>query len=113
MHHPRERNFAYLITVNEIACAVKAFGEGAMHTSSVLCVKTERKGVSEREREREREKAQFVKRAGKQRGKQIFTHLKLAVRRQPLAPMWITYCNWPPISIPEPFSLIFLRVFDA
>jgi hypothetical protein len=50
-HHSRERNPAYLITVNEIVCAVKAFGEGAMHTSSVLCVKTER---NEFERERER-----------------------------------------------------------
>jgi hypothetical protein len=84
---------------------VRAFGEGAMHTSSVLRVKTERKGVFEREREKK--KAQFVKRAGKQRGKQFFTTLESAVRRQSLVPMWITYCNWPPISIPEPFSLFF------
>jgi hypothetical protein len=38
--------------VNEIVCAVKAFGEGAMHTGGVLCVKTERKGVCEGKRER-------------------------------------------------------------
>jgi hypothetical protein len=90
--------------VNEIECAAKAFGEGAMHTSSVFCVKTEKEFV----REREREKAQFVKRAGKQTGTQFFTPLELAVRRQPLAPMWITYCNWPPIS----FLSIFFQGFE-
>jgi hypothetical protein len=96
--------------VSEIVCAVRAFGEGAMHTSSVLRVKTERKGVFEREREKK--KSTIREARWKTKRQAIFYHPRIGCQKTTTCPNVDYLLQWATNFKSRTFLSIFLGGFE-